>query len=816
MTARTAQLLKLALCCTLPFAAAQACGPDFFHDVFVRTNHPDLPEQFVQGRLGLLQTGFARSDFFVAYRYLNGGTLDAAEGKSWQPTESMAEQDYGKVDRPTASVSSAPQEPPLDQWTQARKQYPEAPADPIDPNATINVKSGTYEYDQSYRNCADDAFRAATITLQARAAAWGRSSPALADWLRGQDAVFRNCSGTATAPAAVGPGSPALLVQDRAYQTAAAHFYAGAYPRAAAEFTAIGKDAGSPWQPLGGYLAGRALIRQSFFSQPARDGKTVYDLVVMKSAGDQLRTYLAGNPPAVWKQAAEAQLALVRLRTEPDQRRRELATLVGGPGHDGNYAQDVLDLLWLMNNDTPDGLRAQPEPWQSMADPAHPGQTRVMTPQERDAAANATRDTAWNGSQTERAQADLVDWTITMQALSASAPQHALDQWRAKHTLPWLVAALTRMPDRVAPPVKLLQAAASVPADSPAWQTVTYHRARLLLAAHRVADARAVLDGFSARLQALPAAQREPSTVNAVRGLTMLSSADLVEFLSHAPRTLLLAASEEANAVTDCREVMKNPARQYACVAAVDPEQLDTDAAGVLNTQAPLSVWLAAAQSASLSQQLRTAVAVEGWTRAVLLNDRTSAQKLLSLAPEALRQQAKDSSALAVWMTLARNPGLRPYLNAGTQRAYSYDFVESYRDNWCYRIDGNPNDTAPPEPATTKPAAGFLSESERQKGAAEAAQLGPMRSVNVGRQITTIVAANPGDPQSAEALYLVLRMIRYGCTEPAVATPGPLALAVPDSQEAKDLLQLKLDVGRLMRKYYATSPWTKKAAPFVG
>ena len=91
-----------------------------------------------------------------------------------------------------------------------------------------------------------------------------------------------------------------------------------------------------------------------------------------------------------------------------------------------------------------------------------------------------------------------------------------------------------------------------------------------------------------------------------------------------------------------------------------------------------------------------------------------------------------------------------------------------------------------------------------------------MRSLQVGQQIVRAVTANPKVPQADEALYLVLRMIRYGCTEPSPAKPESWQTSMTYSQEAKGLLQLKQDAGRLMRQYYATSPWTQKAAPFVG
>ena len=628
MTPRVTRLLRTVTCCLLPFAAAQACGPDFYHDVFVRSAQPDLPKQFVQGRLGLLQTGFGRAYDLVAYRYLNGGTFDAAEQKNWSPNLSVTEQANAELDAPAAEASNSPTpDDPAADWSKLRSQYPDPPAGAIDQNGSLKVKTqGGAEYEQNYLNCADDAFRVAAATLQARSATWGRTSPAVQDWLRAQDVVFSDCSGADRMPAAAPANSPALLVQDRAYQTAAAKFYGSDLAGAATGFEAIGKDPGSPWQPSAGYLVGRVLIRQAFFAKPAVSDRAEYDPALMQAAQRQLQAYLASHPPQRWHAAAEAQLALVRLRSEPEQRLHELAALVGGPGHDSNYPQDATDLLWIISNGTPDGLRAEPEPWQTIADPAHPGQTRTMTPQEMEAVANTTRNGAWSGSETIRSQADVVDWVLTLQSLAPSVPDHALQQWRQKHSMPWLVAALMRFPDETAAPDDLLRAAAAVPADSPAWQTVTYHHARLLLGTRRVADARAVLGDFDTRLKALPELQREPSTVNAVRGLGMLAAATLPEFLSQVSRTMLVTSSEEASSVSECQEVMKNPKRHYGCVDPIAPDQLDTDAAAVMNTQAPLSVWLSAAGSAALPQQLRTAIALEGWTRAVLLKNAPAAR----------------------------------------------------------------------------------------------------------------------------------------------------------------------------------------------
>lgn len=816
LSPRPSRIAHLAACVLFALATAQACGPEFFPDTFVRTARPDLPKQFVQGQLGILQTGFPRADLFVAFRYLNNGTLDITEQTAWSPTIPLSEQYYGREQQQNTDAPAPPTS--LEQWMAARKNFPGSPG-PITQESPIKVQTaGGFEYSASYLNCADDAFRTATETLATRTKLWGTNSPYLIDWIHAQDIVFSNCSGGTTTPAPAPANSPAILIADRAYQTAAAHFYARMLPEAAAEFIAISndhKDQSSPWQPISGYLAGRVLIRQAFFARHDADAQADYDPAIMQAAEQQFRTYLAANPSPAHRRAAEQQLALIRIRLEPEQRTRELAALVAGPEHDDNYTLDLQDLLWITSAKTPDGLRAQPEPWMSVPDKQHPGQTRQATTEEADDIAAAKRHDAFEATAKLRSSAAILDWTLTFQSLATAAPTHALDQWRNTHALPWLVAALVLAPNGTTGLNDLIDAAAAVPPTSPAWQTITYHRARLLLAARHVDEARPILADLSAKLQSTPAEQREPSSVNAVRGLEMLAAPTPAEFLSLAPRTMLLGASEEFSSSRECIYVMKDPARHYNCVTEVGSNQLDEDAARILNQQAPLAMWLAAAASPALSSQLRNAIAAEGWTRALLLGDKATAASLLSLAPQPLREQASTRSPLAPWMTLARNPGLRPYLNAGTQRAYSYDFVESYRDNWCYQPDDYP-----------KPwiAATFLSAAEKQKGTEEYKRLSNMRAVYVGREIIRQVKANNQTPQAPEALFLVLRMIRYGCTEPASANQpasdpqNPTVPLTPQlyTQEAKDLLELKQDAARLLRRYYASSPWTKKAAPYVG
>src|SRR5262249_62320226 len=58
-------------------------------------------------------------------------------------------------------------------------------------------------------------------------------------------------------------GLSALIQADRAYQIAAAHFYASDYDTAKRMFADIAKDSSSPWRQVAPYLQARTLFRQA-------------------------------------------------------------------------------------------------------------------------------------------------------------------------------------------------------------------------------------------------------------------------------------------------------------------------------------------------------------------------------------------------------------------------------------------------------------------------------------------------------------------------------------------------------------------------
>jgi hypothetical protein len=177
----------------------------------------------------------------------------------------------------------------------------------------------------------------------------------------------------------------------------------------------------------------------------------------------------------------------------------------------------------------------------------------------------------------------------------------------------------------------------------------------------------------------------------------------------------------------------------------------------------PLAALAQSAKSSVLPPQLRQSVAIMTWVRSVLLKNQAIAAQMLPLLPDKIQQQAGTGVGFHPLMTILRNPGLRPYLDGGVQRSASYDFVESYGDNWwCGNwTSGFGADEAPFD---AQPVA-FLSSQARDTGKKETAALLSPGSAEeyLGSQVLDYAKTHPTDPDIPEALYLTLRTFRYGC-----------------------------------------------------
>jgi hypothetical protein len=101
-----------------------------------------------------------------------------------------------------------------------------------------------------------------------------------------------------------------------------------------------------------------------------------------------------------------------------------------------------------------------------------------------------------------QARPDAADWILTIDAGSmekATASAHARERWGATKDPAWLIAALAHADAGAPETPALVEAGASVPRSHPGWPTIQYHVLRLSLAEADPAEARARLDAILAR-----------------------------------------------------------------------------------------------------------------------------------------------------------------------------------------------------------------------------------------------------------------------------------------------------------------------------
>jgi len=553
-------------------------------------------------------------------------------------------------------------------------------------------------------------------------------------------------------PEAAAAGSPELLRQDRAYQTAAAEFYAQQFDEAAKAFAATAQDKASPWSGWGAYLEARALVRKAFAMGKATDPYSMdlatFDTTTMQQAQAVLEKLLAERDPKPSREAVQLELNFVRIRTEPEKRLAEICSALAGPGADANFANDLADLNFVLVK----GIKASPEP-------------PLL---------------AW-----------INDWR-------GNDKSDALDSWRRTHGLPWLTVALHQADAKDAAALELIAAAEKVAATSPAYDTVFFQRVRLLAAMNRGDEARTLLD---ARLPEV--IRRGPSSnQNALLGQRMALARSFDEFLEYAPRLQMSGLGDwlPEKPTKTSWPCPANAAWMQVlghCPTKDRPARFDEDATKVLNHDVPLRLWVEAARSERLPPNLRQDVALAGWTRSVALEDAARAAQLQPLLPAALR--GVDGVGFAAEVAILKNPGLRPYLESGTTRLEAMGELDPYRDNWWGgEWKGR---FASESPQLDSPdAAAFLSAADVAAGRAEAQRLTATKDgvVLLGQRVLDYAKTHPEDAGVPEALALTVRATRYGASDWNDKASGEEMHAV--SKAAFAALHGK----------YPQSPWTAR------
>jgi hypothetical protein len=722
----TRALVALALIFSVSFLLpqrTQACGPFFTDAIFVYSVHPDFPlETFAGGKLGVLQPSWARSYLVAAYRALAGANLSPDEAKGIKAL----------WDDRLNSSGGFNDDDWIKKWNEARKKVPGV-ATPPQISAFRN-RDKPHEY-ESYLNCQQDAFENAESNLNERIKGSGADSAAVRDWVAAQDTVFSNCGEGRHVPEAARPDQDALIRADRAYQIAAANFYAGSFDEAKQQFDAIASDKSSPWRDRAGYLAARAMLRKGSLAEKEEEGRPA-----LAEAETRLNTVLKDNSASASHHAATRLLNLVRLRLHPEEKVHELAHAILKKDASTDFKQNVWDYTVLLDKFLGEDAEVK---------------TKNLP-------AGLASD-------------ELTDWIVSFEDTSAESSAHSLARWEKTKALPWLVAAISSIDGQQPNVAALLSAAARVDHTSPAFPSLAFHSVRLLIGTKRSNEARAMLD----KILVNDRQQLSPSAVNLLMAQRMTLAQNLEEFLQSAQR--VPAGFSDDN---DGREIPEEESPGKETTKGADLF-FDLDAANVFNKLMPVAIIKDAGRGKTLAPNLRRNVAQAAFLRAAMIDDRETALQAAPLVQEmypelkeflAAYQKAAtpDARRFAAAFLSLKFPGLRPYVSGGVGRTTSVEEVDSYRDNyWCAEppmsmsgaaSEGDEEESKPkpkpiPPPEFLRPSQALAA---RQFAALQALGTAPNYLCRIAIEWTE---KNPADPRSPEALHLAVRSTRYGCTD---------------------------------------------------
>jgi len=725
-------IIALALVLSVSFILprrTQACGPFFTEAIFVYSKHPDFPlENFAAGKLGVITPNWARSYLVAAYRNLAGIPLSENEAKAIKSV----------WDDRLHNAWESNDEQAIKKWTEARKQVPGLAA-----ATTINAyrnREKPHEY-ESFLNCQPDAFDNAEATLDARIKEFGADSQAVRSWVGAQDTVFANCSEGQHIPVSAASETqdlPPLLRADRTYQIAAANFYATNFDEATKLFDSIAQDKSSPWRGKAAYLAARAMLRKGSLADKEDDGRPA-----LADAETRLNAVLKDKLATAAHEAAARLLNLARLRLHPEEKLHEIAHLLVKKEASPNFKQDVWDYTVLL-----DKFLGEDSEDEQTKKPQRPS--------------GLTSD-------------DLTDWVLTFEDSSTAAAAHSLDRWKKNKSLPWMVSAISKASGISPEARELLSAAASVDHSSPAFASVAYHSARLLIEGNRARDARTMLD----KTLAVDRQNLSPSALNLLLAQRMTLAQNLDEFL-HSAQRVPAGFSDDS----DGREI---PEEETSTKETIKDARLffDVDAANAFNKSMPASIIEEAANSKALAPNLRRDVAQAAFVRATMIDDRVTANQaavfLQGVYPQLkefltayLKATTPEARRFAAVFVSLKFPGLRPYVSAGIGRTTALEEIDSYRDNyWC---------AEPPTPVSGSGAQGEGEEGQpklkplrvpeflQPTQSLAATQFAALQALGTApnyfcRLAIAWAEKNPADPRAPEALHLAVRSTRYGCTD---------------------------------------------------
>lgn len=418
-------------------------------------------------------------------------------------------------------------------------------------------------------------------------------------------------------------------------------------------------------------------------------------------------------------------------------------------------------------------------------------------------------------------QDELTDWLFTYQVPGAESYLYSLDKFKQAGSELWLMTALAKAEKSSTQLARLIEAADKANRSSPAYTTIAYHTARIQLALGKSVEARKLIDEMLASGDLLTISAR-----NSFQTLKLNTVETMEEYLRY---SLLMPYGYDFDGdVGTIEEFIAEQKKWYnpeysegktreQYEAEVDSRftneklwqergMFDHETINAFNQHFPTASLIEVMRSSALPDYMRVRFAVAIWTRAFLLNDVQSMNKvapeLTKNCPEFESQLARIAAAKtsaaresAILYFVLKNPVLSPYIEDGMGRSDNTQEQWSSDDWWCEPYDTEYNDeTNSSQPKALPRRPPFLTTAQSSIAQAERKRLKSLGDAPefLAEKVMLWAKRSPADRRVPEALYIMIEAngwTKYGCG---------------NNEELRD------EMSELLKKQYPSSEWTKK------
>ena len=415
---------------------------------------------------------------------------------------------------------------------------------------------------------------------------------------------------------------------------------------------------------------------------------------------------------------------------------------------------------------------------------------------------------------------DLTDWLFTYKIQNAESYLYALAKYRQTNSDLWLMTALSKADVNSTELKRLLEASEKISRSATAYATIAYHAAGIYIEQGKTAKAKKLLDEILNSSEELPISSRNQFLELRVKLAETLEeyikyslhkpfafdfdgeSGTIEEFIAEQKSYYDPKNSEQTREDYE-REVEERFRHEKLWE---DRLMFDRAAMEIFNQHFPLAVLLEVEKSPALPDYLRERFAAAIWTKAILLQDYATAQKispeLVKYKPELENLISRVNNAAtptrkrnAILYLILKNPVLSPYVEDDLEKSDNEPGAFDTNDWWCAPYDTEYSDEAGDEvPRALPEKPRFLTAAQSRTAQAERKRLKDLGDAPkfLGEKVLEWAKSSPNDkriPESLQIVYEANGWKKYSCG---------------NNEELRE------KIGSLLKKRYPQSEWTQK------